>query len=119
MFEYGKSTKDYLYYFQLRDNNQQIILSSTKGYPEEAGCLAVIDSVKKIASDVNLYQVFTGKDNLHYFELGEESHTSIGQSEGYNSSFNRDRGVEHCMQIAPKAGIIKIVPFSKFKLTEF
>ena len=114
LFEYGKSTKDYRYYFQLRDDNGLIILSSARGYPDEAGCLKEIDWVKTNAREADRYRTTTGYDQLHYFELGP-----TGKSEGYNASFNRDRGIEHCMMQAPGAGIRKIVPFSRFKLTDF
>ena len=119
LFEYGKSTKDYQYYFQLRDDNNQILLSSSEGYPDEKGCLAGIEAVKIKAGDETSYELYVGPDNLYYFLLREDNQQVFGISEGYNASFNRDRGMEHCMQIAPNAGIRKIVPFSKIKLTEF
>ena len=114
LIEYGKSTKDYQYYFQLRDESGQIILSSIAGYPDEADCLEEIDWVKQNSGGAAMYRAITGHDQLHYFELGP-----IGKSEGYNSSFNRDRGIEYCMLQTPTAEIRKIVPFSRFKLTDF
>jgi uncharacterized protein YegP (UPF0339 family) len=52
-FYYGKSLNDHEYYFRLRDNNNETILSSTEGYQTEQACLIGIAAVKKNAPDDN------------------------------------------------------------------
>src|SRR5690242_13138193 len=95
-YYYGQSSRDSKWYFRLRDNNNEIILSSTEGYNTKQGCLNGIESVKKHSPYDQYYNTFIGADNNYYFTLHASNGEPIGKSEGYKSSYGRDQGKENC-----------------------
>ncbi len=108
-FEYWYSANDYQYWFHLRENgNREIILSSTEGYKTEQGCLNGIASTKYNSPYDHNYNKFTGVDGKYYFTLKAGNNEPIGKSEGYNSSYSRDQGIENCKREAPSAPVRKI-----------
>jgi uncharacterized protein len=109
-FYYGQSSKDLKYYFRLKDGNNETILSSTEGYNTKQGCLNGIDSVKRNAPYDHNYKKFIGNDMKYYFTLHAANGEPIGKGEGYNSSYNRDRGIENCKSEAPSASLREVTP---------
>ena len=108
---YGKSARDSKFYFRLKDNNNETILSSTEGYNSEQGCLQGIDSVKRNSPYDHNYLRFIGSDGKSYFTLKAGNEEPIGKSEGYNSNSNRDKGIENCKKEAPYASTVKVDNF--------
>jgi uncharacterized protein YegP (UPF0339 family) len=109
VFEYWYNNKDSQYWFHLRERgNSEIIIASTEGYKTEQGCLNGIASTKRHAPFDYNYNRFLGSDAKSYFTLRANNNEPIGKSEGYNSSYNRDRGIENCKVEAPPAPILKI-----------
>ncbi len=110
-YYYGQSTNDNKWYFRLKDNNNETILSSTEGYNNKQGCLNGIDSVKKHSPYNQYYKLFQGTDSKYYFTLHAANGEKIGKSESYNTQYARDKGKENCKQEAPYAST-KEVPGS-------
>lgn len=108
-FFYGQSSKDLKWYFRLKDNNNETILSSTEGYNTKQGCLNGIDSVKRHAPFDQYYKTFLGNDGKYYFTLHASNHEPIGKSEGYNTSSGRDQGKENCKREAPTATVHEVI----------
>ena len=108
-FEYWLSSNDSQYWFTLKeDGNREPILASTEGYKTEQGCLNGIASTKTNAPYDHNYNKFSGADGKYYFTLRAGNYEPISKSEGYNSSYNRDRGIENCKIEAPKAAVKKV-----------
>lgn len=105
---FGQSSKDSKWYFRLRDNNNETILSSTEGYNSRQSCLNGIDSVKKHSLYEHNYRTFIGNDSKYYFTLKASNGEPIGKSEGYNSSYGRDQGKENCKKEAPYASVKEV-----------
>lgn len=108
-YYYGQSTKDNKWYFRLKDNNNETILSSTEGYNSKQGCLNGIDSVKAHSAYDQYYTSFPGTDGKFYFSLKAANGEKIGKSEGYNTAYGRDRGKENCKQEGPYAPVKELV----------
>jgi uncharacterized protein len=102
-YYYGQSSRDSKWYFRLKANNNETILSSTEGYNSKQGCLNGIDSVKKHSPHEQYYKSFIGHDGKYYFTLIAANNEPIGKSEGYNSTYGRDQGKENCKKEAPYA----------------
>jgi uncharacterized protein YegP (UPF0339 family) len=108
-YEYWFSTNDSQYWFHLKEHgNSEIILSSTEGYKSEQGCLNGIDSTKKNAPTDSNYKRIDGSDGRYYFTLRAGNYEPVSRSQGYSSSYGRDRGIENCKIEAPTAPIRKI-----------
>jgi uncharacterized protein YegP (UPF0339 family) len=105
---YGQSTKDQKWYFRLKDNNNETILSSTEGYNSKQGCLNGIDSCKQHSGQDQYYSCFQGADRKYYFSLQAANGEKIGKSEGYDSAYGRDKGKENCKQEGPYASIKEV-----------
>jgi uncharacterized protein YegP (UPF0339 family) len=97
-YYYGQSAKDSKWYFRLKDNNNETILSSTEGYNSKQSCLGGIESVKRHSDNDNNYTSFTGTDGQFYFSLHSNNYEKIGKSEAYHTAYGRDRGKENCKQ---------------------
>ena len=102
---FRQSSNDSKWYFKLKDSNNETILSSTEGYNIKQGCLNGIDAVKRHSPNEQYYKTFIGQDGKYYFTLIASNGEPIGKSEGYNSSYARDKGKENCKSEAPFAGI--------------
>jgi len=105
---YGQSAKDQKWYFRLKDNNHETILSATEGYNSKQGCLNGIDSCKRHSPYDQYYHLLKGTDNKYYFSLHAANNEKIGKSEGYNTPYARDRGKENCKQEAPYASVKEV-----------
>lgn len=108
-FYYGQSSKNSQWYFRLKDNNNETILTSSEGYNSRQGCLNGIDSVKRHSPYEQYYKSFTGTDMKYYFTLYAANGEAIGKSEGYNSSYGRDMGKDNCKREAPTATVHEVV----------
>ncbi|MGB8191245.1 MAG: YegP family protein [Chitinophagaceae bacterium] len=108
-FEFWKSERDNQFWFHLKeDGNRKTILASTEGYKNEDGCLKGIDSTKRNSQADGNYQKIQGTDGKYYFTLRAGNYEPVSRSEGYDSSYNRDRGIENCKKEAPSASIKRV-----------
>jgi len=96
VFIYWKETYNQQWYFQLKDNNNRIILTSTDGYKTQQECVNGIASVQLIGANYLNYEKFMGADYKYYFKLRADNSEPIARSEGYNISQARDTAIVNC-----------------------
>ena len=101
-----KTGKDGQYYFNLKADNGQIILSS-EGYTTASARQNGIDSVKTNAKDDNKYDRLTSSNGKYYFNLKAGNGQVIGKSEMYESASGRDNGIESVKSNAPGATVVE------------
>jgi uncharacterized protein YegP (UPF0339 family) len=94
------------YYFSLKADNGQTILSS-EGYVSKAGCEAGISSVKANAKTGSNYEKKTSSNSKYYFNLKAANGQVIGTSEMYETSAGRDNGIESVKSNAPGASVVE------------
>ena len=99
-----KTGKNDQYYFSLKADNGQKILSS-EGYTTKAACNNGIDSVKTNAKDDSKYDRKTSSNDKYYFNLKASNGQIIGTSEMYESSSGRENGIESVKTNAPGAAV--------------
>ncbi len=100
-----KTGKDNQYYFSLKADNSQIILSS-EGYTTTAARENGIESVKKNAPDDARYARLTSSNGKHYFTLKASNGQVIGKSEMYEASSGMENGIASVKSNAPSASIV-------------
>jgi hypothetical protein len=91
------------YYFNLKADNGQVILTS-EHYTTKAACYDGIDSVKANAKDDTKYDRKTSTNGKFYFNLKAANGQVIGTSEMYETASGRDQGIESVKTNAPGAG---------------
>ena len=101
-----KTGKDGQYYFNLKADNGQVILSS-EGYTTTAARQNGIDSVKTNAKDDSKFDRLTSTNGKHYFNLKAGNGQVIGRSEMYESAAGRDNGIESVKNNAPDAPVVE------------
>jgi uncharacterized protein YegP (UPF0339 family) len=106
-FYYYRTIKNGKWYFHLKDNNNEIILSSSQGYKTREMCIKGIASVKKNSRNEKNYRLFIAKDRKYYFSLYARNGKCIGKSEGYETKYNGNRGVGNCISETRLAAIIR------------
>ncbi len=90
-FVVSKNTNG-LYYFRLRANNGQLLLSS-EGYVSKVGCLNGVESVKSNGRDQNRYDKRTSSNGKYYFNLKATNGQIIGTSEIFEVVTARDNAI--------------------------
>lgn len=98
------SSKDDQYYFRLKAENGETILSS-EGYVAKASCENGIRSVKENAVNQTRFENRTTSNGRPYFVLKAANHEIIGASETYSSENSRDMGIASVMSNAPIAPV--------------
>lgn len=101
-----KTGKDGQFYFNLKADNGQTILSS-EGYTTTAARENGIESVKKNAPDDSKYDRLTSTNGKYYFNLKAGNGQVIGKSELYESAAARDNGIESVKKNAPDAAVVE------------
>ena len=91
------------YRFRLKSGNGQIILQSSEGYTFKQSCQNGISSVKTNAPYDERYQRATASNGQHYFILKAANGQTLGISEYYTTSYNRDNGIAAVKRDAPGA----------------
>ena len=92
------------YQFNLKAGNGQTILSS-EGYTAKANCEKGIESVRKNATNDNLYDRKTATNGKYHFNLKATNGQIIGTSEMYESEGGRNNGIASVKENAPKATV--------------
>lgn len=94
------------YYFNLKADNGQTILSS-EGYTTKTSCQNGIDSVKANAKSDSNYDKRTSSNGKYYFNLKAANGQVIGTSEMYETSSGRDNGIESVKTNAPGTIVVE------------
>ena len=97
-----KKGKDGQFYFNLKANNGEVILSS-EGYTTKPGCKKGIVSVQKNAVIDTRFEKLVAKNGKPYFNLKARNAQVIGKSEMYDSEKSRDVGIASVKKNAPEA----------------
>ncbi len=101
VFTLQKASND-LYYFRLRANNGQVLLTS-EGYASKAGCLNGVDAVKANGSAETRYERKTSSNGKYYFILKASNGQIIGTSEMYEVVTTRDSAITAVQSIVADA----------------
>ena len=99
-----KAASNGQYYFNLKADNGQAILSSEQ-YTTKAACNNGIESVKINAKNEDRFDRKTSANGKHYFNLKASNGQIIGTSEMYESASGRDNGIASVKSNAPNASI--------------
>ena len=100
-FQMFKSRENNQYYYRLKANNGEIILSS-EGYLSKHACEKGLLVVRTNAPNPLRYQ--RKNTVLNYtFNLKAANGEIVGRSENYISEYNRDNGIRAVMRNAPHA----------------
>ena len=99
-----KTGNDGQFYFNLKADNGQIILTS-EGYTTSTARENGIESVKKNASDDSKYEKLTSRSGKPYFNLKAGNGQVVGKSQLYESDATRDSGIASVKTNAPDASI--------------
>lgn len=91
--------------FNLKAGNGQVILTS-EGYTTKLNCKNGIESVKKNSTIDTHFEKLESKNGKPYFTLKASNGQVIGTSETYESTANRDNGIESVKKNAPEAEIV-------------
>ena len=81
------------YYFNLKADNSQIILTSQM-YSSKSACNNGIESVKNNCPDDSRYERKESVNKKHYFVLKSSNGQIIGNSEMYESKAGMENGIE-------------------------
>ena len=103
-----KKGKDDQFYFSLKADNGQVILSG-EGYTTAAARLNGIESVKKNAGDDARFERLTASNGKFYFNLKSTNGQVIGKSQMYENEAGRDNGIQSVKNNAPGADIVEEV----------
>lgn len=98
------SGKDGDFYWRLRANNGEPILSS-EGYESKSGAQNGIQSAKDNAANDARYTRETAANGQHFFTLRAGNNEVIGKSETYTTASARDNGIAAVKNAAPGATV--------------
>lgn len=90
------------YYFNLKADNGQVILTS-EGYKSKAACENGIESVKKNSPSDGRFERKVAKNGKHFFNLKAANSQIIGSSQMYASESGMNNGIESVKKNAPDA----------------
>ncbi|MCS3556129.1 MULTISPECIES: YegP family protein [unclassified Sphingobacterium] len=94
------------FYFNLKANNGQIILSSEM-YTRKGACMNGIYSVKKNSQKDNRFESKISSTGKPYFNLKASNGQVIGKSEMYKTTVGRNSGITTVITYAPYAPIVE------------
>jgi uncharacterized protein len=92
------------FYFNLVAGNGEVVLTSQM-YETKQGAQTGIDSVVANAQTDARYEKKTSARGKAYFVIKAANHEVIGTSEEYESTSNRDKGIEAVKSAAAKATV--------------
>ncbi|HEX5024008.1 MAG TPA: YegP family protein [Agriterribacter sp.] len=97
-----KTGNDGQFYFSLKADNGQVIISS-QGYTTAAALQNGIKSMKTNAPEDTRYERLNASNDKFYFNLKAPNGQVIGKSQMYESEAGRDQGIESVKANAPGA----------------
>src|SRR6266508_4873988 len=95
---------DQQYYFNLRAENNETILTSER-YTSKSAAQTGIDAVRRNAADDNRYSRKHSARGQPYFVLTAANGEPLGTSEEYSSAAAMENGVAAVKRVAPSASI--------------
>ncbi|GAA4787884.1 YegP family protein [Olivibacter ginsenosidimutans] len=101
-----KVAKNGQFYFNLKADNGQVILSSEQ-YTTKSACNNGISSVKENAKLDERFDSKQSSNGKFYFNLKARNGQIIGTSELYESASGRDNGINSVKKNAPDAQIVE------------
>jgi uncharacterized protein len=101
-----KKGKNNEYYFNLKADNGQVILSS-EGYSTKSACENGIESVKKNSPDDNRYDRKKSTNAKFYFNLKAANSQVIGNSEMYESEAGMENGISSVKKNGPNSSTVE------------
>ncbi|MDM8175408.1 MULTISPECIES: YegP family protein [Olivibacter] len=101
-----KTAKNGQFYFNLKADNGQVILSSEQ-YTTKSACNNGISSVKENAKLDERYDSKESSNGKFFFNLKAKNGQIIGTSEMYETSSGRDNGISSVKKNAPDATTIE------------
>lgn len=104
MFEIFQSDKNEKFYFHLKANNGQIILSS-QAYESKNGAEKGVKSVMENAEDDGKYERKTATNGKFHFNLKAANGQIIGSSQMYTSEAGMENGIESVKSHAPDSKV--------------
>ncbi|WP_335967283.1 YegP family protein [Galbibacter sp. PAP.153] len=107
MFEIFYSEKSSQFYFNLKAQNGQVILSSEM-YQNKQGAENGVASVRRNAEDMSKYERKTASNGKFYFNLKASNGQIIGKSQMYSSEAGMENGINSVKNNAPMAGVIDL-----------
>ena len=103
-----KTAKDGQYYFTLKAGNGEVILTSQM-YKAKAGAINGAESVKKNATDDDLYERKVSSADKPFFTLKAKNHQIIGKSGFYKSEAAMEKGIASVKKSATEARIEELL----------
>lgn len=101
-----KTAKNGQFYFNLKADNGQVILSSEQ-YTTKSACNNGISSVKENSKLDERFDSKQSTNGKYYFNLKARNGQIIGTSELYETSSGRDNGINSVKKNAADAAIIE------------
>ncbi|HWV74880.1 MAG TPA: YegP family protein [Pseudosphingobacterium sp.] len=101
-----KTAKNGQFYFNLKADNGQVILSSEQ-YTTKSACTNGISSVKENSKVDERYDSKQSSNGKYFFNLKARNGQIIGTSEMYESISGRDNGISSVKKNAPDAPVIE------------
>jgi uncharacterized protein YegP (UPF0339 family) len=98
------------YYFHLKADNSQIILTSQM-YSSKTACFNDIESVRNNCFDDNSYERNQSDGNNHYFILKTSKGQIIGKSEMYPSKEVMENGIESVKKNGSNTSVVEEEPY--------
>jgi uncharacterized protein YegP (UPF0339 family) len=95
------------YRFRLKASNGENILAS-EGYKQKSSATNGIESIRKNASNDDLYERKDTKSGKFMFNLKATNGQVIGTSESYETVRARDDGIDSVKKNAPDASVVDL-----------
>ena len=99
-----KTGNDGKYYFNLKADNSQVILTS-QGYTTSGARDNGIESVRTNAPDDSKYERYEAENGKYYFTLLAANTQVIGKSQMYTAQSGMNSGIESVKTNAPGATV--------------
>ncbi len=93
------------FYWNLKADNHEIILTSSEQYVTKAGANASINS-SKVCINSNNFKASQANNGQYYFLQIANNHLTLGKSETYFTPQGYQNGISSVIQNAPNARII-------------
>jgi uncharacterized protein YegP (UPF0339 family) len=102
-----KLTDEEEFYFELENENDEIILRSFESYSSKQYCLTEIEWVREFAVIDSHYTKHNAGSGRPTFRLRALNNRVIALGVSYNSIMARDLGIEEVKQLAPIASVVE------------
>lgn len=101
-----KKGKNNQYYFNLKADNGQVILTS-EGYTSKSACENGIESVRKNSPEDKMYEMKKSSNAKFFFNLKAPNGQVIGTSELYEGEAGRENGIASVKKNGPGSTVVE------------